>query len=93
MSRFYPGQQVKKVRGEFNVGMTGTVTEVLDGEWIRVRANEPGIYHLPGATVGFKAPAGAVGLTLGSNWEPIVPPGMEPIADALALWLPEGVAA
>lgn len=92
MSRFYIGQQIKKTRGENNLGATATVSgfdhDYADSLVMQVVAHEPwtsrdGVVHAAG-TEGWTDPA---------NWEPLVPPGLESLQEINALYEPQGVPA
>lgn len=84
MSRFYVGQRVRvreTALAEYR-GMECAVVEVIEFE-----------DYLCGPALRLDCNGFADFCGLQDDVEPIVPPGMESLAETLALWQPEGVAA
>lgn len=96
MSTFRPGQRIKKVRGSANIGMTALFVDYRPYpncdprfDWdCRIELEHDAI-----STEGKVAPRGCVGNAISSDWEPIIPEGMQPTTWDKCLWQPEGVAA
>ena len=92
MAAFYVGQRVRKVGGDWNIGMTGVVAEIdpndpfgytlgviLDGHAI---CEMNGRLSIEIGFIGFGAP---------EHFEPILPPGLESDAEIDALYEPEPI--
>lgn len=86
MSRFFVGQRVKKVRGEYNVGHEGVVLEI--GVFDKDRSGRP---FLERCTIcvqysknwinvhGYVRSAAHAAYGKQEHFEPIVPDGMQPV--------------
>ena len=78
MARFFVGQRVKKVRGEYNVGLTGVITSVDNEDEIdiEVAVDASCVGTCEGIPMTFMA--GEKVWWPSHLWEPILPEGAQP---------------